>query len=264
MGSLLICSDLSSPQWFNMSLSRDPSLLLLHSLQLPFANLSGCLPRELGSLLNFDPSKFSAEVVQGNSPGLSGLPLKSCAKSSSLSAGVIGGIMIGLLAGAVVIASLLIGRKRKSMDHDEEEMEEGEDDKNGKVDGGGGKGKLIVFQRGEHLTLEDVLNATGQVMEKTSYGSIYKAKLVDCGANALRLLIEGSCKEKWPCLPLIKQLGRIRHENFIPLHAFCQGRRGDPCTGADLRKILIVLHHFLCVLLILTSPVLATGQCASS
>ncbi|KAI3780948.1 hypothetical protein L2E82_10942 [Cichorium intybus] len=48
-GSSLKCTDISSPQWSNISLSRDPSLHL-RSLQLPSANLSGTLPPELGEL----------------------------------------------------------------------------------------------------------------------------------------------------------------------------------------------------------------------
>lgn len=368
-GSPLTCNDLSSPQWTNLSLSRDPSLHLL-SLQLPSANLSGTLPRELGELSNlqslylsvnsisgaiplelgysssladidlgnnllngsvptsiwnlcerlvslrlhgnllsgsipepalgnpacknlqfldfghnmfwgdipdfitrfhglkvldlgsnmfsgsipegltglslqklnlsfnnftgvlpnFGESKFGGEVFEGNSPGLCGPPLKSCKGGSGLSSGTIAGIVIGLMAGVVVLASVLIGymqgKRRNSVDEEEDEMEEEEDEEHG-GSGGGGEGKLILFQGGEHLALEDVLNATGQVMEKTSYGTVYKAKLADGGTIALRLLREGSCKDRSSCLPVIKQLGKVRHENLIPLRAFYQGKRGE-------------------------------------
>lgn len=77
------------------------------------------------------------------------------------------------------------------------------------------------------MTLEDVLNATGQVLEKTNYGTVYKAKLADGGNIALRLLREGSCKDRSSCLPVIKQLGKVRHENLVPLRAFYQGKRGE-------------------------------------
>ncbi|KAK1353239.1 hypothetical protein POM88_052374 [Heracleum sosnowskyi] len=69
------------------------------------------------------------------------------------------------------------------------ELEEGEDD-----DNGGGEGKLILFQVCEHLTLEDVLNATGQVMEKTSYGTVYKAKLADGGTIVLSTDVDAMSK----------------------------------------------------------------------
>lgn len=61
--------------------------------------------------------------------------------------------------------------------------------------------KLVVFQGGENLTLE-ILNSTRQVVEKTSYGTVYKAKLSDGGTTfTLRLLRAGSCKDRSPvCL----------------------------------------------------------------
>ncbi|CAI9776631.1 unnamed protein product [Fraxinus pennsylvanica] len=159
--------------------------LKLDKLNLSHNNFSGVLPK-------FEESKFGVDVFEGNSPTLCGQPLRSCGGSSGLSSGAIAGIVIGLMTGAVVLVSLLIGyfqgKKRKSVD-EEEELEEGEDGEEG---GGGGEGKLVMFQGGEHLTLEDVLNATGQLMEKTSYGTAYKAKLADGGTIALRLLKEES------------------------------------------------------------------------
>lgn len=195
--------------------------LHLEKLNLSFNNFSGMLPN-LGNV------KFGAEVFEGN-PGLCGPSLRACSGSSGLSSGAIAGIVIGMMTGAVVLVSILIGylqgKRRKDVDEEEEEMEEGEDEESG--GGGGGEGKLILFQGGEHLTLEDVLNATGQVMEKTSYGTVYKAKLADGGTIALRLLREGSCKDRGSCLPVIRQFGKVRHENLIPLRAFYQGKRGE-------------------------------------
>ncbi|KAG9154405.1 hypothetical protein Leryth_000839 [Lithospermum erythrorhizon] len=195
----------------------------LEKLNLSHNNFSGALP-------NFGTSKFGVEVFEGNNPALCGRPLGPCSRTSGLSSGTIAGLVIGLMTGTVVIVSLLIGyyqgkKKKKVEDDKEEEYEEGEDVENGSA--GGGEGKLILFQGGEHLILEDVLNATGQVMEKTSYGTVYKAKLSDGGTIALRLLREGSCKDRISCMPLIRQLGRIRHDNLIPLRAFYQGKRGE-------------------------------------
>ncbi|TXG63961.1 hypothetical protein EZV62_010955 [Acer yangbiense] len=213
--------DLSN-NMFSGSIPESLSGLKLEKLSLSHNNFSGSLPV-------FSESKFGVEVFEGNNPALCGMPLKSCNGNSRLSAGAIAGLVIGLMTGAVVLASLLIGyvqnKKRKGRGDSEEELEEGEDEETGVT--GGGEGKLILFQGGEHLTLEDVLNATGQVIEKTSYGTAYKAKLADGGNIALRLLREGSCKDRSSCLPVIRQLGRIRHENLIPLRAFYQGKRGE-------------------------------------
>ncbi|KAL6527733.1 putative kinase-like protein tmkl1 [Orobanche minor] len=209
--------------------------LKLEKLNLSHNNFTGVLP-------NFDgSSKFGVDVFEGNSPALCGPPLRGCNGRSGLSSGAIAGLVIGLITGAVVLVSLLIGyfqgKRKKNYDddhddEDEDEFEEIKDEETGNTtttnnNSGGGDGKLVLFQGGEHLSTEDVLNATGQVMEKTSYGTVYKAKLADGGTIALRLLREGSCKDRSCCLPVIKQLGRVRHENLIPLRAFYHGKRGE-------------------------------------
>ncbi|KAG0458637.1 hypothetical protein HPP92_021765 [Vanilla planifolia] len=150
------------------------------------------------------------------------------------------------MSGAVVLASLTIGwvqgRKRhiKSRGVEEDVMKMDEDG-NHNVDG-----RLLVFEGGEHLTLEDVLNATGQVVEKTSYGTVYKAKLADGGNIALRLLREGTCKDLSSCSPVIRQLGRTRHENLVPLRAFYHGKRGEKLLIYDYlpnRTLHELLHE---------------------
>ncbi|XP_076894815.1 putative kinase-like protein TMKL1 [Bidens hawaiensis] len=209
--------------------------LNLEKLNLSYNNFSGVLP---------DLSKFGADSFEGN-VNLCGPPLGGCGRrSGGLSSGAVAGIVISLMTGVVVFASLLIGysqgKKKKHFDEEDDGFDEnGEED-----DNGGGEGKLILFQGGEHLTLEDVLNATGQVMEKTSYGTIYKAKLADGGTIALRLLREGSCKDVGFCFPIIKQLGRIRHESLIPLRAFYQGKRGEKLLIYDYLKNK-TLHELL-------------------
>ncbi|KAL8143827.1 hypothetical protein V2J09_016859 [Rumex salicifolius] len=198
--------------------------LKLEKLDLSYNNFSGLLP-------NFEGSKFGMEAFEGNNPSLCGVPLRSCSANSGLSSGAIAGLVIGLMTAVVVAASLLIGflqNKRKSNGEVEETEEDFEEEEYS-------EGKLLVFQGGEHLTLEDVLNATGQVIEKTCYGTSYRAKLADGGSIALRLLREGSCKDKAVCLPVIKQLGRVRHENLVPLRAFYQGKRGEK---------LLIYDHF--------------------
>ncbi|KAG2712053.1 hypothetical protein I3760_04G107100 [Carya illinoinensis] len=234
---------------FSGSIPEGLSGLNLEKLNLSHNNFSGDLPL-------FGESKYGVEVFEGNNPRLCGLPLKSCSGSSGISPGAIAGIVIVLMAGTVVLASLSIwyvqNKKQKSRGENADELEEEEDDEDGGVavsvggGGGGGEGKLILFQGGERLTLEDVLNATGQVMEKTSYGTVYKAKLSDGGTIALRLLREGSCKDRGWCLPLIKQLGKIRHDNLIPLRAFYEGKRGEKLLIYDYlphRTLHDLLHE---------------------
>ncbi|ERM98034.1 putative kinase-like protein TMKL1 [Amborella trichopoda] len=234
-------------------------LLDFHGLQeLNLANnlFSGPIPEGLSGLdlqkLNLSHNNFTgnlpsfrtgfgSEAFEGNNPSLCGSPLKSCRSGSKLSSGAIAGIVIGLMAGMVVLASVLIGlvqgRKRKSRDEETEEI--GEDEQSG-------EGRLIVFQGGEHLTLDEVLNATGQVMEKSSYGTVYKAKLAEGATIALRLLREGTCREGDECLSVIRELGRSRHENLVPLRAFYQGERGEKLLIYDYlphRTLSELLHE---------------------
>ena len=227
--------------------------LRLEKLNLSHNNFSGVVP------FFGESSKFGVDVFEGNSPDLCGSPLQSCGKNSSLSSGAVAGIVISLMTGAVVLASLLIGymqnKKKKGSGDSEDELNDEEDDEEngcGNSVGGNGEGKLMLFPGGENLTLDDVLNATGQVMEKTCYGTAYKAKLADGGTIALRLLREGTCKDRTSCLAVIKQLGKIRHENLIPLRAFYQGKRGEKLLIYDYLP-LRTLHDLLHGLLILNS-----------
>jgi hypothetical protein len=232
---------------FSGAISEGLVGLRLEKLNLSHNNFSGVVPF-------FGESKFGVDAFEGNSPDLCGSPLQSCSKkNSSLSSGAVAGIVISLMTGAVVLASLLIGymqnKKKKGSGESEDELnDDEEDEENGggnSVGGNGGEGKLMLFPGGENLTLDDVLNATGQVMEKTCYGTAYKAKLADGGTIALRLLREGTCKDRGSCLAVIKQLGKIRHENLIPLRAFYQGKRGEKLLIYDylpLRTLHDLLH----------------------
>ncbi|KNA02966.1 hypothetical protein SOVF_213610 [Spinacia oleracea] len=213
----------------------------LDQLNLSYNNFSGLLP-------NFGGSKFGAEAFLGNNPRLCGYPLGGCNGGTNMTPGAIAGLVIGLMTGSVVAVSVLIGylqnrrRKNRGQNEDDELEECEEDDTLGET----GEAKLVVFQGGENLTLDDVLNATGQVIEKTSYGTSYKAKLADGGTIALRLLREGCCKDRSSCLPVVRQLGRIRHENLDPLRAFYQGKRGEKLLIYDYvptRTLFELLHE---------------------
>ncbi|CBI37262.3 unnamed protein product, partial [Vitis vinifera] len=332
-GSPLLCTDLSSPHWTNLSLSKDPSLHLL-SLQLPSANLTGSLPKELGELsalqslyLNVNSLTGTIPLELGYSPSLSDLDLGNNQLSGALTPAIwnlcdrlvslrlhanrlsgsvpepvlpnstcnnlqfldlgdnqfsgsfpefvtrfdgLKELDLGnnLFSGSIPEGLAKLNLEKLNLSYNNfsgvlpvfgeskygVEVFEGNNaglcgsplrnDENGS--GGSGDGKLILFQGGEHLTLEDVLNATGQVMEKTSYGTVYKAKLADGGSIALRLLREGSCKDSNSCLPVIKQLGRVRHENLIPLRAFYQGKRGEKLLIYDYlpnRSLHDLLHE---------------------
>uniref|UniRef100_A0A0D9XB00 non-specific serine/threonine protein kinase n=1 Tax=Leersia perrieri TaxID=77586 RepID=A0A0D9XB00_9ORYZ len=212
----------------------------LHHLQGPLLNLSynnfsGQLPPDLAAS---PPDSFI-----GNSPELCGPPLgQQCvAKPSGLSPTGVAAVVIGLMAGGVVVASVCIGwaqgrfsRRRRA---EEEEIDEEED----------GDGKLVVFEGGEQLTVEEVLNATGQVVDKasSSYCTVYKAKLGEGGASIeLRLLRECDAA-KFQLYSCVRRIGRARHDNLVPLRAFYHGRRGEKLLVYDYFPGHRTLHDLL-------------------
>ncbi|MBA0802695.1 hypothetical protein Gohar_012970, partial [Gossypium harknessii] len=102
--------DLSS-NMLSGQIPQSLATLNLGKLNLSHNNFTGMLPV-------FGERKFGPEAFEGNNPGLCGLPLNSCSGRSQLSPGAIAGIVIGLMTGVVVLASLFIGymqnRKRSS------------------------------------------------------------------------------------------------------------------------------------------------------
>lgn len=201
----------------------------LQALNVSYNNFSGQLPP------SFAASHFTADSFVGNDPALCGPPLRQCVTASGLSSRGVAGMVIGIMAGAVVLASVSIGWaqgrwRRNGRIPEQDEMLESADD----AQDASSEGRLVVFEGGEHLTLEEVLNATGQVVDKASYCTVYKAKLASGGSSIeLRLLREGSCKDAASCAPVVRRIGRARHENLVPLRAFYQGRRGEKLLVYD-------------------------------
>ncbi|CAM0148570.1 unnamed protein product [Urochloa decumbens] len=192
----------------------------LRRLDLSRNNFSGQPPEALSS--RFPPESFQA----GNSldPSLSSPP------AGHLSSRGVAGLVIGAMAAAVVLASVSIGRWARRGRSMEMEMLDDDDDAQQQ------QGRLLVFEGGEHLTLEEVLNATGQVVAKPSYCTVYKAKLMGTsGATIeLRLLREGCCKpDAASCAAAARRIGRARHHNLVPLRALYHGRRGEKLLVYD-------------------------------
>ena len=90
------------------------------------------------------------------------------------------------------------------------------------------KEDLIIFQGGEDLTICDILDAPGEVIGKSNYGTLYKALLQR--SNQVRLLrfLRPVCITRAEELDeVIQLLGGIRHPNLVPLLGFYTGPRGE-------------------------------------
>eukprot|EP01018_Ginkgo_biloba_P016363 Gb_41006 [translate_table: standard] len=219
-------------------------------LKLAHNNLSGPIP-------SFR-QKFDKDSFLENSESLCGRPLltlcsvvpaaasanvsqtqfnvtKAHSKSRVLSTGAIAGIIIGTIAVVVIVGSFLIGcyhrSGRGSIDMSSSASSSSKKEKEEEL--GNGNGKLIHFQGGEHLTVDDVLNATGEVLGKSSYGTVYKARLNNGCMIALRLLRDGCLRSREEFMPAIQELGAIRHKNLVSMRAFYAGTRGEKLLAYD-------------------------------
>ncbi|XVF49410.1 hypothetical protein PTKIN_Ptkin04bG0009600 [Pterospermum kingtungense] len=112
----------------------------------------------------------------------------------------------------------------KQKKHEEEE----EDDESQMED-------LISFTGGEDLTICDILDAPGEVIGKSSYGTLYKALLQRSDMVRLLRFLRPVCALKGEeFVDVVQLLGSIRHPNLVPLLGFYTGPRGE--------KLLV--HHF--------------------
>lgn len=93
---------------------------------------------------------------------------------------------------------------------------------------GNGVEQLIYFQGCEQLTIDDILNASGEVLGKSRYGTVYKARLLtDGGMIALRLLRDSCIRKPDEFLETIKELGSIRYNHLVAILAFYSGSMGE-------------------------------------
>ncbi|KAF6146138.1 hypothetical protein GIB67_015576 [Kingdonia uniflora] len=88
---------------------------------------------------------------------------------------------------------------------------------------------LISFSGGENLTIHDILDAPGEVIGKSSYGTLYRARFEKTNAVALLRFLRPTCTgtRVKDIIDVIHSLGVIRHPNLVPLHAFYSGPRGE-------------------------------------
>ncbi|KAJ0705415.1 putative protein kinase RLK-Pelle-LRR-III family [Helianthus annuus] len=90
------------------------------------------------------------------------------------------------------------------------------------------KGDLIKFEGGEDLTCFDILDAPGEVIGKSSYGTLYRANLLSDSVLLLRFLRPACTVGKvQDVMHVVQLLGSIRHPNLVPLCGFYSGPRGE-------------------------------------
>ncbi|XP_042478743.1 putative kinase-like protein TMKL1 [Macadamia integrifolia] len=127
-----------------------------------------------------------------------------------------------LIIGIIVIVYIVCRRRarsellpqRKSSGRKEEDEVETED--------------LYSFPGGEDFTIHDILDAPGEVVGKSSYGTLYKATMERVNSVVLLRFLRPTCTGRVKEIhPVIKMLGFVRHPNLVPLQAFYAGPRGE-------------------------------------
>ncbi|KAL3341872.1 hypothetical protein AABB24_026071 [Solanum stoloniferum] len=90
------------------------------------------------------------------------------------------------------------------------------------------KDLLIKFQDGEDLTVYEILDAPGEVIGKSSYGTLYRASLLSIDRLTLLRFLRPACTVTMKeVVPVMELLGSLRHPNLVPLCAFYAGQRGE-------------------------------------
>ncbi|CAM6106243.1 unnamed protein product [Calypogeia fissa] len=196
---------------------------------------TNCSSNSTSPVNNMTTASVPAPAYTPLSPEIQGGGKDGSHKGGGMSPKVVAGIIIGVLSFFVVSGSLLIFLTQARSKVTSEKQQRGvdfrrqfEDD-----DAAGEAGKIVHFEGGESLTAEDVLNATGEVLGKTSYGTVYKAKLANGFTIALRLLREGTARDRAEFVPAVQELGLIRHRNLVPLRAYYSGPKDEKLLVYD-------------------------------
>ncbi|KAJ3689902.1 hypothetical protein LUZ61_019066 [Rhynchospora tenuis] len=87
---------------------------------------------------------------------------------------------------------------------------------------------LITFPGGEDLTASDILEAPGEVIGRSSYGTVYRACLRRTGSTVLLRFVRPTCiGSAQDIVPVVKTLASVTHGNLVPLKALYVGPRGE-------------------------------------
>lgn len=133
-------------------------------------------------------------------------------------------LALAIPVSTVVLVALVYLFQRARLRADQSDLESlGQPDQNGTL-----LEELFIFRGGEDLTICDLLEAPGEVIGKSDYGTLYKALLQrSSGLRLLRFLRPACTTGTGEFADVIEFLGSIRHPNLVPLLGFYSGLRGE-------------------------------------
>lgn len=82
----------------------------------------------------------------------------------------------------------------------------------------------MSFEGGQDLTIPDILDALGDIIGKSSYGTLYKANLSINNSILLLRFLKSACSGMiGEVMAAIHAIGLVRHPNLVPLRALYMG-----------------------------------------
>ncbi|CAH8388092.1 unnamed protein product [Eruca vesicaria subsp. sativa] len=143
-------------------------------------------------------------------------------------------LLLGVSLSALLILTFFIcfffRRKHSSTEQDQYDVESLDHKVHTKQGFSSKTEELVTFHGGEDLTICDILDAPGEVIGKSSYGTLYKASLQRSGKVRVLRFLRPVCTVRCDAEEfndVIETLGFVRHENLVPLLGFYGGNRGE-------------------------------------
>ena len=143
-------------------------------------------------------------------------------------------LLLGVSLSALLIVTFFIfffrRRQQSSTEPDQYDVESLDHKVHNKHVSSSETEELVTFQGGEDLTICDILDAPGEVIGKSSYGTLYKASLQRSGKVRVLRFLRPVCTVRCDAKEysdVIETLGFVRHENLVPLLGFYGGNRGE-------------------------------------
>ncbi|KAI3517480.1 hypothetical protein L1887_16695 [Cichorium endivia] len=212
--------------------------LNLAFLNVSYNNLSGPVPIRVSS--KFDPSAFVGNLdLCGYSPSTTcpTSPAKSRhrkTRTKNILLIVGGALIAGLLFLCCILLCCLLKKRDTVKQKDVEGGAKGIPASKGEGEAtGDAGGKLVHFEGGMEFTADDLLCATAEIMGKSTYGTVYKATLVEGNQVAVKRLRERITKNQKEFENEVNSVGKIRHQNLLAMRAYYLGPKGEKLIVFD-------------------------------
>ncbi|KAL3565949.1 hypothetical protein D5086_031364, partial [Populus alba] len=182
-------------------------------------NFKGQIPTSL--------AEFSASSFAGNQ-GLCGKPLTVCKSSRKKTVVIIAVVVVSVFAlSAIVVFACIRSRQNKTLKFKDTKKKFGDDKKEAQSPDQFGDGKMgdsgqlhfVRYDR-DRFDLQDLLRASAEVLGSGTFGSSYKAVLLDGPAMVVKRFRHISNGGKEGFHEHMRKLGTLSHPNLLPLVAY--------------------------------------------